>query len=46
MSGAYVKFYEDGVVIDLLKSKHQTVIPYKNITEIQNFDDGKRIILT
>ena len=45
MSGAYVKFYEDGVVIDLLKSKHQTVIPYKNITEIQNFDAGKKVDL-
>ena len=45
MSGAYVKFYEDRVVIDLLKSKHQTVIPYKNITEIQNFDAGKKVDL-
>jgi hypothetical protein len=34
--GAYVNFYEDRVVIDLLKSKHQTVIPYKNRTEIQD----------
>jgi hypothetical protein len=43
--GAYVKFYEDRVVVDLLKSKHQTVVPYKNITEIQNFDAGKKVDL-
>jgi hypothetical protein len=30
------------VVIDLLKSKHQTVIPYKNMREIQNVDAGKK----
>ena len=41
--GAYVNFYEDRVVIDLLKSKHQTVIPYKNMTEIQNVDAGKKV---
>jgi hypothetical protein len=40
--GTYVKFYEDRVVIDLLKSKYQTVIPYKNMTEIQNIDAGKK----
>jgi hypothetical protein len=40
--GAYVNFYEDRVVIDLLKSKHQTVIPYKNMIEIQNVDAGKK----
>ena len=40
--GAYVKFYEDRIVIDLLKSKHQTVIPYENMTEIQNLDAGKK----
>ena len=43
--GAYVKFYEDRVVIDLLKSKHQITVPYKNITEIQNFDAGKKVDL-
>ena len=43
--GAYVNFYEDRVVIDLLKSKHQTVIPYKNMTEIQNVDAGKKFDL-
>jgi hypothetical protein len=37
--GAYVNFYEDRVVIDLLKSKRQTVIPYKNMTEIREMDD-------
>jgi hypothetical protein len=40
--GAYVDFYEDRVVINLLKSKHQTVIPYKNMTEIQNVDARKK----
>jgi Short C-terminal domain len=43
--GAYVKFYEDRVVIDLLKTKHQTVVPYKNMTEIQNVDAGKKVDL-
>jgi hypothetical protein len=43
--GAYVNFYEDRVVIDLLKSKDQTVIPYKNMTEIQNVDAGKKFDL-
>jgi hypothetical protein len=33
------------VVIDLLKSKHQTVVPYKNMTEIQNVDAGKKVDL-
>jgi hypothetical protein len=33
------------VVIDLLKSKHQTVIPYKNMREIQNVDAGKKFDL-
>ena len=40
--GAYVHFYEDRVVVELLKSKHRTVIPYKNMTEIQNLDAGKK----
>jgi hypothetical protein len=43
--GAYVKFYEDRVVVDLLKSKHQTVVPYKNMTEVQNVDAGKKVDL-
>ena len=41
--GAYVNFYEDRVDIDLLKRKHQTVIPYKNMIETQNVDAGKKI---
>jgi hypothetical protein len=41
--GAYVDFYEDRIVIDLLKSKHQTVIPYKNMIEVQNVDAGKKV---
>jgi hypothetical protein len=40
--GAYVHFSEDGVVVELLKSKHRTVIPYKNMTEIQDLDSGKK----
>ncbi|MGB7558993.1 MAG: SHOCT domain-containing protein [Nitrososphaeraceae archaeon] len=43
--GSYVKFFEDRVVIDLLKSKHQTVVPYKNMTEVQNVDAGKKVEL-
>jgi hypothetical protein len=43
--GAYIDFYEDRVVINLLKSKHQIVIPYKNMTEIQNVDAGKKVDL-
>jgi hypothetical protein len=43
--GAYVNFYEDRIVIDLLKSKHQTVIPYKNMTEVQNVDAGNKVDL-
>jgi uncharacterized protein YueI len=42
---AYVKFYQDRVVIDLLKSKHQTVIPYKNMADMQNIDAGKKYYL-
>ena len=40
--GAYVKFYEDRIVIDLYKSKFKIEIPYKNMTEIQNVDAGKK----
>ena len=40
--GAYVKFYEDRVVIDLLKGKHQTVIPYEDMSDMQNIDAGKK----
>jgi hypothetical protein len=43
--GAYVHFYEDRVVLELLKSKHRTVIPYKNMTEIQNLDAKKKFDL-
>jgi hypothetical protein len=42
---AYVHFYEDRVVVDLLKSKVKTVIPYKNMTDIQNVDAGKKVDL-
>jgi hypothetical protein len=43
--GAYVNCYEERIVVDLLKSKHQIVIPYKNMTEIQNVDAGKKFDL-
>jgi hypothetical protein len=33
------------VVIDLLKSKHRTVIPYKNMIEVQNVDAGNKVDL-
>jgi hypothetical protein len=39
--GADVHIYEDKVV-ELLKSKFKTTIPYKNMTDIQNVDAGKK----
>jgi hypothetical protein len=43
--GAYVYFYEDRIVVELLKSKYKTTIPYKNMTEVQNVDAGKKFDL-
>jgi hypothetical protein len=40
--GADVHIYEDRVVVELLKSKFKTTIPYKNMTDIQNVDAGKK----
>jgi hypothetical protein len=40
--GAYVKFYEDRLVIELLKRKYKTTIPYKNMTKVENIDAGKK----
>jgi hypothetical protein len=35
--GAYVNVYEDRIVVELLKSKFKTTIPYKNMTDIQKW---------
>ena len=43
--GADVHIYEDRVVVELLKGKFKTTIPYKNMTEIQNVDAGKKVDL-
>jgi hypothetical protein len=40
--GAYVRVFEDRIQVDLYKSKFKTEIPYKNMTEIQNVDAGKK----
>ena len=40
--GAYVRIFEDRIQVDLYKSKFKTEIPYKNMTEIQNVDAGKK----
>ena len=39
---AHVHIYEDRIVVQLLKSKFQTVIPYKNITDVENVDAGNK----
>jgi Short C-terminal domain len=41
--GADVHIYEDRIVVELLKSKFKTTIPYKNMTDIQNVDAGKKV---
>jgi hypothetical protein len=41
--GAYVNVYEDRIVVELLKSKFKTTIPYKNMTDTQNVDAGKKV---
>jgi hypothetical protein len=41
----YVHIYEDKVVVELLKSKSKTAIPYKNMTDIQNVDAGNKVDL-
>jgi hypothetical protein len=43
--GTYVHIYEDKVVVELLKSKSKTAIPYKNMTDIQNVDAGNKVDL-
>ena len=40
--GASVRIYEDRIQVDLYKSKFKTEIPYKNMTELQNVDAGKK----
>jgi hypothetical protein len=41
--GAYTYFYEDRTIVELLKSKYKTTIPYKNMTEVENVDAGKKV---
>jgi hypothetical protein len=41
--GADVHIYEDRVVVELLKNKFKTTIPYKNMTDIQNVDAGNKV---
>ena len=43
--GTYLHIYEDKVVIELLKSKSKTTIPFKNMTDIQNVDAGNKVDL-
>jgi hypothetical protein len=35
---AYVHIYEDRIEVELLKDKSRTIIPYKNMTHLQNLD--------
>jgi Short C-terminal domain len=43
--GADVHIYEDRVVVELLKSKFKTTIPYKNMIDIQNVNAGNKVDL-
>ena len=43
--GAYVRIHEDRIEIELLKSKFQVAIPYKNMTDVQHIDGGKKFDL-
>lgn len=37
--------YEDRIVVELLKSKFQTAITYKNMTDVENVDAGNKVDL-
>ena len=43
--GAYVRINEDRIDIEILKSKFQTAIPYKNMTDVENIDAGNKVDL-
>ena len=34
---------EDGIEVELLKDKSRTIIPYKNMTDLRNFDAGDKV---
>ena len=40
---AYVCLYEDRINVKLLKRESNTIIPYKNITNLQNVDAGDKV---
>jgi hypothetical protein len=42
---AYVYIFQDRIVVEHLKSKVKTKIPYESITDLQHIDAGKKVDL-